>query len=35
MLTETVPRALGAEHVAWVRDRVAPELTAALDELGQ
>jgi aminoglycoside phosphotransferase (APT) family kinase protein len=35
MLTETVPRAPGAEHVAWVRDRVAPELTAALDELGQ
>ncbi|MGP4045789.1 phosphotransferase family protein [Streptomyces sp. 2A115] len=35
MLTETVPRAAGAEQLAWVRERVAPELTAALDELGQ
>ncbi|MGW0821347.1 phosphotransferase family protein [Streptomyces sp. NPDC002845] len=34
MLIETVPRALGDDHVAWVRERVAPELTAALDELG-
>ncbi|WP_151475697.1 phosphotransferase family protein [Streptomyces albicerus] len=35
MLIETVPRATEDEHVAWVRERVAPELTAALDELGQ
>ncbi|MFE7029154.1 phosphotransferase family protein [Streptomyces sp. NPDC057621] len=33
MLTETVPRAMGAEHDAWLRDTVAPELVAALDEL--
>ncbi|MEU9286262.1 aminoglycoside phosphotransferase family protein [Streptomyces sp. NPDC048275] len=32
MLVETVPRAPGAEHVAWVREAVAPELLAALDE---
>ncbi|MCX4903215.1 phosphotransferase family protein [Streptomyces sp. NBC_00878] len=35
MLIETVPRGAGDEQVAWVRERVAPELTAALDELGQ
>ncbi|MEV0222811.1 phosphotransferase [Streptomyces sp. NPDC050704] len=35
MLTETVPRASGPEQVSWVRERVTPELTAALDELGQ
>ncbi|MFF4345856.1 phosphotransferase family protein [Streptomyces sp. NPDC001530] len=34
MLVETVPRAYGAEQVAWVREAVAPELLAALDELG-
>ncbi|GAA3836139.1 phosphotransferase family protein [Streptomyces phyllanthi] len=34
MLVETVPRAAGEEHVAWVREAVAPQLTAALDELG-
>ncbi|MBA2810793.1 aminoglycoside phosphotransferase family protein [Streptomyces sp. KM273126] len=34
MLTETVPRAAGDEHVGWVREVVAPQLTAALDELG-
>ncbi|WP_369251362.1 phosphotransferase family protein [Streptomyces sp. R41] len=33
MLVETVPRAPGAERVAWVREAVAPELLAALDEL--
>lgn len=34
MLVETVPRAPGAEQGAWVREAVAPELLAALDELG-
>lgn len=34
MLIETVPRATGEEHVTWVREAVAPQLTAALDELG-
>lgn len=33
MLTETVPRAVGEEAGRWVRERVAPELSAALDEL--
>nr|WP_221357033.1 aminoglycoside phosphotransferase family protein [Streptomyces sp. REN17] len=33
MLVETVPRAMGEEHDAWLRDVVAPELVAALDEL--
>ena len=33
MLTETVPRAAGAAHRRWVRDVVAPELEAALDEV--
>lgn len=35
MLTETVPRAVGEEHERWVRDTVAPELTAALDDLAE
>ena len=35
MLIETVPRGAGDEQLAWVRERVAPELTAALDELGR
>ncbi|MPY57352.1 phosphotransferase family protein [Streptomyces spongiae] len=34
MLVETVPRALGDEDVTWRREVVAPQLTAALDELG-
>lgn len=34
MLTETVPRAADDDHVSWVREVVAPQLTAALDELG-
>ncbi|MFE1796488.1 phosphotransferase family protein [Streptomyces sp. NPDC059517] len=33
MLTETVPRAMGAEHDTWLRDAVAPELVGTLDEL--
>lgn len=33
MLIETVPRASGGEQVAWVRESVAPELIAALDEI--
>ncbi|MGW9400446.1 phosphotransferase family protein [Streptomyces sp. NPDC055642] len=33
MLTETVPRAVGEEHERRVRDTVAPELTAALDDI--
>lgn len=35
MLVETVPRAPGDERVAWVREVVAPRLTAALDEIGR
>ena len=35
MLIETVPRAAGGDHVRWVRDTVAPELDAALDEIGR
>ncbi|WP_209441162.1 hypothetical protein [Streptomyces aureus] len=35
MIVETVPRAYGGEHVAWVRETVAPLLTAALDEIGR
>ncbi|MFD6552036.1 phosphotransferase family protein [Streptomyces sp. NPDC058398] len=35
MLIETVPRASGDERVAWVRATVAPQLTAALDEIGR
>ncbi|MET9844190.1 phosphotransferase family protein [Streptomyces ossamyceticus] len=34
MLVETVPREVGADDIAWRRERVAPHLTAALDELG-
>ncbi|MET9897065.1 aminoglycoside phosphotransferase family protein [Streptomyces sp. NPDC006446] len=34
MLVETVPRASGDDRVAWVRETVAPQLTAALAELG-
>ncbi|MFE4052540.1 phosphotransferase family protein [Streptomyces sp. YIM B13518] len=34
MITETVPRAVGDEHERRVRGTVAPELTAALDEIG-
>ncbi|MFD7702369.1 phosphotransferase family protein [Streptomyces caelestis] len=34
MITETVPRAVGDEHGRRVRDAVAPELAAALDEIG-
>lgn len=34
MLVETVPRASGDERVAWVREAVGPQLTAALAELG-
>ncbi|WP_333735574.1 phosphotransferase family protein [Streptomyces sp. IBSBF 2806] len=33
MLTETVPRAAGPEHLRWVQERVAPELLAALEEI--
>lgn len=33
MLTETIPREVGEEQERWVRDRVAPELVAALDEI--
>ncbi|MFI0960128.1 phosphotransferase family protein [Streptomyces sp. NPDC021080] len=35
MLVETVPRAVDGERVAWVREVVAPQLTAALDEVGR
>ncbi|WP_328673088.1 phosphotransferase family protein [Streptomyces sp. NBC_00328] len=35
MLIETVPRASGDERVAWVRATVAPQFTAALDEIGR
>ncbi|KOV36316.1 aminoglycoside phosphotransferase family protein [Streptomyces caelestis] len=34
MITETVPRAVGDEHERRVQETVAPELTAALDEIG-
>jgi aminoglycoside phosphotransferase (APT) family kinase protein len=33
MLTETVPRAMGRDHESWLQETVAPELTAALNEL--
>ncbi|GGY06116.1 phosphotransferase family protein [Streptomyces djakartensis] len=33
MLTETVPREAGEEHLRWVRERVDPELVTALDEI--
>ncbi|MER6787664.1 aminoglycoside phosphotransferase family protein [Streptomyces sp. NPDC000658] len=35
MLTETVPRAAGPDHLRWVRERVSPELLAALDEIAE
>ncbi|MBV1935875.1 aminoglycoside phosphotransferase family protein [Streptomyces sp. BV286] len=35
MLVETVPRAMGEQHDAWLRDAVAPELVAALDEVAR
>ncbi|GAA2562359.1 aminoglycoside phosphotransferase family protein [Streptomyces levis] len=35
MLTETVPRAAGEEQRRWVREAVAPELVAALDEIAE
>jgi aminoglycoside phosphotransferase (APT) family kinase protein len=33
MLTETIPREAGEEQERWVRDKVGPELVAALDEI--
>ncbi|MER5194339.1 phosphotransferase family protein [Streptomyces sp. NPDC002755] len=33
MLTETIPRAVGAEQEEWVQKVVAPQLVAALDEI--
>ncbi|MFF7790975.1 phosphotransferase [Streptomyces sp. NPDC007991] len=33
MLTETIPREAGEEQKRWVRERVAPELVAALEEI--
>ncbi|MFG2357156.1 phosphotransferase family protein [Streptomyces sp. NPDC048521] len=33
MLVETVPRDVGAAQARWVREAVAPELVAALDEI--
>ncbi|HSX96021.1 MAG TPA: phosphotransferase, partial [Streptomyces sp.] len=33
MLAEAVPRALDDGHLAWRREAVAPQLTAALEEL--
>ncbi|WP_037671279.1 phosphotransferase family protein [Streptomyces griseus] len=33
MISETVPRAAGADHITWVGDVVAPELVAALTEI--
>ncbi|MFF7764972.1 phosphotransferase family protein [Streptomyces massasporeus] len=35
MLTETVPREAGEEQRRWVRESVAPELVAALDEIAE
>lgn len=35
MLTETVPRAVGPDRVRWVRERVGPELLAALEEIAE
>ncbi|MFF7488936.1 phosphotransferase family protein [Streptomyces luteogriseus] len=35
MLSETVPREAGEEQRRWVRERVAPELVAALDEIAE
>ncbi|MFH0172567.1 phosphotransferase family protein [Streptomyces cacaoi] len=33
MLIETIPRAYGGDHDRWLRETVAPELLAALDEI--
>ncbi|MFG2127209.1 phosphotransferase family protein [Streptomyces sp. NPDC048751] len=33
MITETIPRATGEDHAAWVQEAVAPELVAALTEI--
>ncbi|MET7349749.1 hypothetical protein [Streptomyces mirabilis] len=35
MLIETVPRAVGDDDVAWTRKVVAPQLEAALDDIGR
>jgi aminoglycoside phosphotransferase (APT) family kinase protein len=35
MLIETVPRAVDDDQVAWVREAVAPQLVAALDDIGR
>ncbi|MFB6847394.1 phosphotransferase family protein [Streptomyces sp. NPDC056373] len=35
MITETVPREAGQEQQCWVQETVAPELVAALDEMGE
>ncbi|WP_053752201.1 phosphotransferase family protein [Streptomyces sp. MMG1533] len=35
MLTETIPRAVDAENERWVQEAVAPELVAALEEIGE
>ncbi|MFE0318181.1 phosphotransferase, partial [Streptomyces albogriseolus] len=35
MLTETVPRAVGAEDARRVRERVGPHLTATLEDIGE
>lgn len=35
MLIETVPRAVDDDQVAWVREAVAPQLVAALDDVGR
>jgi aminoglycoside phosphotransferase (APT) family kinase protein len=35
MLTETIPRAVGADRERWVQETVAPELVAALEEIGE
>ncbi|MFK0018560.1 phosphotransferase family protein [Streptomyces sp. NPDC090798] len=35
MLIETVPRAVGDDQAAWTREAVAPQLVAALDDIGR
>jgi hypothetical protein len=35
MLIETVPRAVGDDDVVWTRKVVAPQLVAALDDIGR
>ncbi|MEU6507030.1 aminoglycoside phosphotransferase family protein [Streptomyces sp. NPDC046942] len=35
MLVETVPRQAGEGHVRWVRETVAPQLVAALDDIAR